>query len=116
MQGDVEDFVKGALQDIANEKGITLLKHETVVDHVHLLLALEPSESLSKSMNLLKGISSRKVFLKYPDVRLDAGVNHFWQKRYGARQVEPANLANVWDYIHTQKDHLERFDRLSTTP
>ncbi len=111
LRGDVEEFIKLLLQCIALEKQIGLLKYKTVVDHVHMLLELRQDQSLSEAINLLKGISARQVFLKFPDIKLDAHTNHFWQKRYGARLVAPANVGAVWDYIHTQKEHMEKFDR-----
>ena len=66
-------------------------------------------------MDLLKGASSRKVFQRFPELKLDAGVNHFWQKRYGSKVIEPRVLATVSGYIRTQKERLEKFeDRYST--
>ncbi len=111
LQGDVQEYAKEMLVRIAQEKGLRLLEYETVVDHVHLLLELGPEESLSKALNLLKGTSSRKVFQQFPDLKLDAGVNHFWQKRYGSKIVEPNALPKVSGYIRTQNERLEKFDR-----
>ena len=111
LQGDVEKDMKQAIADVARRHGITLLEHETVVDHVHLLLELERERSLSRVMHLLKGRSSRKVFQRFPELKLDAGVNHFWQRRYGAKSVEPSALATTARYIRTQKERMEHFDR-----
>ena len=111
LQGDVENYVRQVLKDISVERGISLLEHETVVDHVHLLLDVGPKENLSKVMNQLKGASARKVFLRFPELKLDAGTQHLWQKRYGARVVEPEELTQVSSYIRTQKERLEGFDR-----
>jgi putative transposase len=111
LQGDVEEFIKQSLLCIALEKQIRLLKYEAVVDHVHMLLELRQDQSLSEAINLLKGISARQVFLKFPDIKLDAHTNHFWQKRYGARLIAPANVSVVWDYIDTQKERLENYER-----
>ena len=111
LQGDIEEHVKQAIKDIAQRNTITLLEYETVVDHVHLLLELGPKENLSRVMNLLKGASSRKVFQRFPELKLDAGVNHFWQKRYGSKIIESRVLATVSGYIRTQKERLEKFER-----
>ncbi|MFH1141826.1 MAG: IS200/IS605 family transposase [Chloroflexota bacterium] len=111
LQGDVQEYAKEALLQIAQEKGIGLLEYETVVDHVHLLLEIGPEESLGKVLNLLKGTSARKIFQQFPDLKLDAGVNHFWQKRYGAKIVEPNLLPIVSGYIRTQHERLEKFEQ-----
>jgi len=42
---------------------------------------------------------------------MDAGITHFWQKRYGAKPVEPSALTGVRNYIRTQKKRLEKYER-----
>ena len=111
LQGDIEDHVKQEIEKTAQDRGVRLLQYETVVNHVHLLLELQPGDSLSRTMQLLKGVSSRSVLRKFPEIRLDAGINHFWQKRYGSKSVERSALPKVSDYIRTQKDRLEKFER-----
>ena len=82
-----------------------------MVDHVHLLLELEQEEDLSKIVNQLKGVTARRVFQQFPELRLDAGVGHFWQKRYGHKVVPQDAVMEVATYIDTQRDRVEKFDR-----
>ena len=42
---------------------------------------------------------------------MDAGITHFWQKRYGAKPVEPSALAGVRNYIRTQKKRPGKYER-----
>ena len=111
LQGDVEQAVKRLLREVAHSKGIELVACETMVDHVHLLLRLNTGQSLSKAMNLLKGITARRVLQQFPEVALDAHVKHFWQKRYGCRAVPSEAVPNVARYIQSQWERLEKFDR-----
>ncbi|MCH8940631.1 MAG: IS200/IS605 family transposase [Chloroflexi bacterium] len=101
LQGDVEILLRKLLPEIAKEKGIKLLASELMVDHVHLLLELNQNESLSKAINLLKGVTARRVFQEFPELKFDAGVNHFWQKRYGRKEVPPDAVSDVTGYIQT---------------
>ena len=73
LQGDVDLTVKKTIKETAREKGITVVECETAVDHVHLLLRLHSDQTLPKTMNLLKGVSSRKLHLAFPDLKLDSG-------------------------------------------
>jgi len=66
-----------------------------MVDHVHLLVEAADDTELSRAMHLLKGASARHLMESIPDIRMDAGVTHFWQKRYGAKPVQPSALASV---------------------
>ncbi len=111
LLGDVEDAVKQAIQSVASQHNIRLLECETMVDHVHRLVEARDTTDLSRVMHLLKGSSARRVLTELPDIRLDAGTTHLWQKRYGAKSVPPSALPTVRQYIRTQKDRPEKYER-----
>lgn len=111
LQGDVEQAIESLLVKVAEDKGIKVLALGTMVDHVHLLLELGQGEDLSRVVNLLKGVTARRVFQQFPELRMDAGVEHLWQKRYGYNLVSWDAVGQVATYINTQRDRLEKFDR-----
>ena len=103
--------MKQALHDVATQHNIRLMECETMVDHVHLLLEAADGAELSRAMHLVKGASARRLLKSIPDIQIDAGIGHFWQKRYGAKLVEPVALASVRNYIRTQKERPEKYAR-----
>lgn len=111
LQGDIESSIKELLRETALEKSIKILELESVINHVHILLELSSGESLSRAINLLKGATARRIFQRFPELRMDAGVNHFWQKRYGYKQVPERAVDTMGMYIRTQKERLEKFER-----
>jgi len=82
---DVE--IKRLLKQVADCASIELLEMETAIDHVHLLIRLEPEQALSSAMHRLKGATSRYIFLKVPELKADLGQNSFWQKGYGFHRL-----------------------------
>lgn len=111
LLGDVADATKGAIRETAERHGIKLLECETMVDHVHLLVEAADTADLSRVMHLLKGASARSLLESIPGIRMDVGINHFWQKRYGAKPVHPSALAAVKKYIRTQEERSEKYAR-----
>lgn len=111
LQGDVLEAVREELVSAAERHGIRVLEHEAVVDHVHIFLELENNSSLSKAMNLIKGVSARRVFQRFPELKLDAHTSSFWQARYGFKEIPPEREAIVRQYIRTQWDRLEDYIR-----
>ena len=109
LQGDVEERVKTLLREMAALHRIELLALETMVDHVHLLIRLQQGQSLSSCLHLLKGGSARRVFQEFPDVKLDAHTEHFWQKRFGSKLVPPEATETVRRYINSQKQRFEKY-------
>jgi len=111
LQGDVGEAAKELMVAVAKENGIALIECETAVDHVHLFVAVDDRPHLSRAMNLLKGATSRRLFQRFPDLKLDAGINSFWQHRYAAKVVPEPAAAATGHYIRTQWDRLEKYER-----
>ena len=73
-------------------------------DHVHLLLAVPPSVSVSKIVETLKSVSSRKVRLLYrKELQHYLWRNRFWTKSYCAITVgDGATTEIIKRYIENQ--------------
>jgi putative transposase len=111
LQGDIAITAKELFQSIAAEKGIVLHECEAVIDHAHLLLDSADRPQLARTMHLLKGVSAKRLFEVYPDLKLDASTLHFWQKGYGAKVVPESRMPMTRKYIQTQWERLESFDK-----
>ncbi|MGQ9572584.1 MAG: IS200/IS605 family transposase [Dehalococcoidia bacterium] len=111
LQGDVGEAARELIMTVAREKSINLVECEMMVDHVHLLIAVDDGAHLSKAINLLKGATSRCLFQRFPELKLDAGVDNFWQHRYAAKAVAEPAAASVGQYIRTQWQRLDKYER-----
>ena len=99
LQGDVLDEARRLLREIASAKGIELLECEAIVDHVHLLLDLSDKAQLPNAMMNLKGVSARRLFERFPELKLDVQTNNFWQIGYGSKIVAPNAVSTTKRYI-----------------
>ncbi len=88
---------------IIRELGGTAIAVGGTADHVHVLLRLPPSVSMSDAMRVVKTNSSRWVHETSPNRRSFA-----WQTGYGAFSVSESNRQTVCDYIGNQEDHHRR--------
>jgi putative transposase len=70
-------------------------------DHVHLLITLPPTLSLSDAMRVLKANSSRWM-------NEEKQVPFAWQTGYGAFSVSRSNSRAVAEYIARQEKHHRR--------
>lgn len=86
------------LEDKCRELGHGLHAVNCVEDHVHLLLTLKPSDSVSDVAKNLKGSSSHFInkVLPLEDVL-------YWQRGYGVLSLRKKDIPVVADYIGTQK-------------
>ena len=61
------------------------------VDHVHLLIQLKPTISVSKAIQLLKGGSSRVIRQEFPELEEFLWGDSFWSDGYFAETVGRVN-------------------------
>ncbi|MEY2509766.1 MAG: REP-associated tyrosine transposase [Verrucomicrobiota bacterium] len=87
------------LGGIARENGMITLAIGGVADHVHVLLSLPATMSISKAMQLLKGNSSKWIHETFPALRSFA-----WQEGYGAFSIGVSNIEETRLYISNQEE------------
>lgn len=85
---------------IARENNMKALAIGGIEDHVHLLISLPPTSSVSKAIQLIKGGSSKWVHDTFPNLKYFK-----WQEGYGAFSVSISHIADTVAYIKRQKDH-----------
>src|SRR3954465_16067605 len=79
---DIRERLWPYLGGIARENGMKTLAIGGVSDHVHMLVSLPATLSLSKAIQLLKGNSSKWIHETFPALRAFA-----WQQGYGAFSI-----------------------------
>ena len=85
---------------IARSNGMKALKVGGYDDHIHILLALPATISVSKAVQLLKGASSRWMHESDTDMLAFA-----WQDGYGAFTLGLSQIADTIRYIEGQREH-----------
>lgn len=93
------------LGGIARENKMKLLAVGGVPDHIHLLLSLPSTLSVSKSLQLLKGISSKWIHDSFPEHK-----SFEWQKGYGAFTIGAKDVEKTRAYIESQAEHHKKQD------
>ncbi len=77
-----------------------MLAINNLPDHLHLFVGLNPAQSISDMMRLIKGDSSEWINKE----RLTP--NKFqWQDGFGAFSYSKSQVDNVVKYIHNQQEH-----------
>jgi putative transposase len=75
-------------------------------DYVHLLIEYPPKVALSKLVNSLKGVSSRRLRKKHPEIapRYYKGV--LWSPSYFAASCGGAPLSIIRQYVENQRKDM----------
>lgn len=93
---DLYKYMTGIVQNQKHK----LLSINGMPDHIHILVGLHPSQSISELLQDIKGCSSKwineKGFIKG---------KFEWQEGYGAFSYSKSHLKNVIRYIENQEEH-----------
>jgi putative transposase len=87
---------------IRGEEGI-LIEIGGIDDHIHLLVKIKPSISISEMLNKIKANSSKWVNENNKSPR-----RFQWQEGYAAFTVSESQVPPVREYIQNQEDHHKR--------
>ena len=79
------------------EMGVHIVKGVLARDHVHMFISVPPQIALSKVMQRIKGRSSRRVQMEFPELR-----KRYWGRRFWARGYFSTTSGNVTDDIILQ--------------
>jgi len=89
------------LIEVAERHRIKIKELNVMPDHVHMIVSIPPTMTVSK-FNLLKGASSFELFRRQPKFRLRYPKGHFWSPGKFYRSVGDADLPTVIGYVRGQ--------------
>ena len=90
-------------ENVCLEFEVEIVEFNGEADHIHLLVNYPPKASISKLVNSLKGVSSRKLKMFHPELNKPAYVkNALWSPSYFAGSVGGAPISVLRQYIQQQ--------------
>jgi putative transposase len=103
LKGQIAIRTRDLLRQIAMEHEINIIAGKVAEDHVHMFVSYRPTQSISKIMQQLKGISSRVLLGEFEYLRKIFWGKHFWARGYMA--VSSGNITDemIREYIEQQE-------------
>jgi len=103
LEGSIESYLKELLIQISHEKGFMMQTMEVMPDHVHVFASAHPKISPSYMVKMLKGISGRKLFMRFPELKDKLWRGHLWNSSFYIETVGSVSEEAVRKYIEKQK-------------
>lgn len=99
---EILDELQIIFEQVCHEFESELVEFDGEDDHVHLLVHYPPKVSISKLVNSLKGVFSRKIRQQYPSVTKKLWGGALWPPSYftGSRGGAPIEI--IRQYIEQQ--------------
>lgn len=99
---DVARDLKDILKNIASDNGISVLKMETDLDHIHMLIECRPQHYIPNFIKAFKGVSARKLFELHPSLKDKLWKGHLWNPSYFISTVSEQSEEQISEYIENQ--------------
>ena len=101
------------VEQTCEERGYALLETSGSSDHVHVLLGLRPTQSVSSVVRELKGRTGLALLSQFPELRVWLRGNLTWDERYSVETVSAARLDHVRDRLRALHGPHEELARAS---
>ena len=99
--GDVELRLKQIVREVCGELGAEIIEMETMPDHIHLLVEVDPQFGIHRLVKRIKGRSSRLLRQEFKSLK--SRLPTLWTNSYFVSTVGGAPLALIKQYIEQQK-------------
>jgi len=99
---DIPDYLRQLLVETAIQYCFRIETLEIVSDHVHVLVSATPQHTIPNIVKVLKGVSARKLFLKFPKLKNKLWGGHLWNPSYFVATVSENTEEQIKKYIENQ--------------
>lgn len=100
--GRVEQRLKEIIAEVCAERSATIVEVETMPDHVHLLVSIDPQFGIHRLVKQIKGRSSRLLRDEFGHLR--SRLPTLWTNSYFVATVGGATLDVVKRYVENQRN------------
>lgn len=110
--GKLKKDIADILSSLCKRKGVKIVEAEVCPDHIHMLVEIPPSLSVSNFMGYLKGKSTLMIFDRHVNLKYKYGNRHFWARGYYVDTVGK-NQKRIEEYIQNQLQEDKLYDQIS---
>ncbi len=115
MKEENKKLCEEVLHKVAKCHHIKIDELSVMPDHIHTVVEIPPTMSVSKALQLLKGTSSRELFRRKPNFRLRYPKGHLWSPGKFYRSVGDTDAETAIQYVRDQRLQQTSLDSLPTT-
>jgi putative transposase len=102
LVGEIETRLKEIITEVCAERSAELIELETMPDHVHLLVGVDPHYGVHRLVRQIKGRSSRLLRQEFRSLR--SRLPTLWTNSYFVATVGGAPLEIVKQYVADQRN------------
>ena len=110
LKNEIAIRTKELIRRICTEENVEIISGVVALDHVHILISLDPSTSVAKIIKYIKGKTSRKLQIEFPELKKKYWGQHFWARGYFAVSTGNVSTKMIQEYIEHHFENKETED------
>ena len=99
---EVVERLKEIMREVAKQCDVEIINQECGTDHIHLMVSMKPTASITKCINLLKGRSARLIRAEF-DLSESLYGDSLWSDSYYIATCGNVSLDALYKYIDNQR-------------
>ena len=108
------ETLKGIIEKIGYDYDIEVVELEIPEDHLHMVVRGEPSRAPSEIMRVIKSISAREFFRRYPEIKQQYfWGGKLWTQSYFVESIGNADEETIREYVQNQLTELDQSENKS---
>ena len=114
-QEENKKLCEDVLREVAMRHNIEITELSVMPDHIHTVVQLPTTMSVSQALHLLKGASARELFKQKPNFRKRYPHGHFWSPGKFYRSIGDTDTETVIQYVREQQLKQTSLDSIPIT-
>ena len=102
LSGVIAERCRELIRQVSKANEVEIIKGHISKDHVHVFVSVRPNISVSKLVQMLKGVSSRKLLQEDKNLQKRYWGQHLWARGYFVASSGNITDEMIKEYIENQ--------------
>lgn len=107
LSGTVAEETGAMLDAICAEQGWPVISKAIQPDHIHLFVGIPPAMAVADAVKVLKGVTARRLFQRFPALKKRLGGGHLWSPSYYVGTAGHVSAETIRRYIE-RSEHVTK--------
>ena len=100
----IRERLKQIIWGLTDDLGIEILAQDPAEDHLHVLFKATPKTNLINVVNVLKGVTARRLRQEFPQTKEFLLGDSFWSDSYFIASTGQVSLDILMQYVESQME------------
>jgi len=100
----IRERLKQIIWSLTDDLGIEILAQEPAEDHLHVLFKATPKTNLVNIVNVIKGVTARRLRQEFPQTKAFLWGDSFWSDSYFIASTGQVSIDILMQYVESQME------------